>query len=245
MEIHVSDDLADLGRYAASFVLAQIRQRPDSVIGLATGSSPLPLYRAWAEGVKAEGLDVSRVRGFALDEYAGIPADHPESYHSVIAQEVTTPVGLTPNLVRVPAPSATAEDAAEYDRAIVEAGGIDLQILGIGRNGHLGFNEPGSPFDSRTRRVQLMPETIRDNARFFSGAEAVPTEAITQGLGTIMEARTLVVVATGEAKADAVAEALTGEISERSPASVLRQHHQVIWCLDRAAASLLPEAALG
>lgn len=240
MEVRVFDDTADIGRFAAEQVLAAIADQPDAVIGLATGSSPLALYSAWAELARERGLDMTRVRGFALDEYAGIDAAHPESYHSVITATVVEPVGLTPDLVQVPSADASAEAAAAYEAEIAAAGGVDVQILGIGRNGHLGFNEPGSPGDSRTRRVSLSAETIADNARFFDSEADVPTEAITQGLGTIMEARKLVILAIGEAKAAAVAAAITGPVTENVPASFAQLHDNVVYVLDAAAASQLP-----
>ncbi|GAA1316090.1 glucosamine-6-phosphate deaminase [Leucobacter albus] len=240
MEVRVFDDADALGRFAAEQVIEAIKTSPDAVIGLATGSSPLPLYAAWAELAREQSLDQSRVRGFALDEYAGIDPEHPESYHTVITKTVVEPVGLSPELVLVPAADATTEAAAEYEAAIVEAGGVDVQILGIGRNGHLGFNEPGSPLDSRTRKIELTAETITDNARFFASSADVPTHAITQGLGTIMDARKLVIVAVGEAKAAAVAAAINGPITEALPASVAQRHPNVVYVLDRAAASQLP-----
>ena len=239
MDVRVFDDAAALGHFAAEQVVGTIVDRPDAVIGLATGSTPLPLYRAWAAIVAERGIDVSRVRGFALDEYADLDPSHPESYHSVIAHDVTAAVGLTPDLVAVPSSIGTERAAAEYEAAIAAAGGVDLQILGIGRNGHLAFNEPGSPFDSRTRRVALTPETIADNARFFDSIDEVPTEGFTQGLGTIMEARRLIIIATGAAKADAIAAAINGPITEDLPASLVQRHPDVIYVLDSAAASKL------
>lgn len=244
MEVRVFDDAHSLGEFAAEQVLGAIEANPNAVIGLATGSSPLSLYAAWARLAASRGIDMSGVRGFALDEYAEIDEAHPESYHSVIRTTVVDPVGLNPELVSVPSAEATPEAAASYEAAIAASGGIDVQILGIGRNGHLGFNEPGSPFDSRTRRLDLTAETIADNARFFDSAADVPTEAITQGLGTIMEARKLVIVALGEAKADAVASAVEGPITEEMPASVAQRHANVVYVLDRAAASKLSDSVI-
>lgn len=239
MNVHVFDTPEALGEFAAEQIVAAIERRPDAVIGLATGSTPLPLYRAWARIVADRGIDVSRVRGFALDEYADLDPAHPESYHSVIAKDVTAAVGLTPELVAVPSSVGTDAAALAYEQAIAEAGGIDVQILGIGRNGHLAFNEPGSAFDSRTRRVALTPETIADNARFFDSTEDVPTEGFTQGLGTVMEARKLIIVATGEAKAAAIAAAINGPVTEELPASIVQRHPDVMYVLDKAAASQL------
>ena len=240
MTIQVFDSLSELGDRAGARIVAVIEGKPDPVIGLATGSSPVPVYEGWSRVARARGLSMEHVQCFALDEYCGLPHDHPESYHSVIKRDATEVIGLNPSLVRVPEGLGdVAQNAVEYDEAISSAGGIDLQILGIGRNGHLGFNEPGSPFDSRTREIDLMPETISDNARFFDHITEVPTRAITQGLGTILDAREIVVVATGAAKAPAVAAALNGPLSLDLPASVLRNHAQVTWYLDADAASLL------
>lgn len=240
MTIQVFDSLTELGKSAGAQIVAVIEGKPDPVIGLATGSSPVPVYEGWAAVARERGVSMSEVRCFALDEYCGLPHEHPESYHSVINRDATRVIGLNPNLVRVPEGLGdVGANAIEYDQAIRDAGGIDLQILGIGRNGHLGFNEPGSPFDSRTREIELMPETIADNARFFDHITEVPTRAITQGLGTILEARELIVVATGAAKAPAVAAAIHGPVSVDLPASALREHPNVTWYLDTDAASLL------
>ena len=238
--IQVFQSLAELGKSAGAQIVAVIEGKPDPVIGLATGSSPIPVYQGWAAVAQERGIAMDHVACFALDEYSGLEIQHPESYHSVIARDATEVIGLNPDLVRVPCGLGNvAANAVEYDEAIRAASGIDLQILGIGRNGHLGFNEPGSPFDSRTREINLMPETIADNARFFNSITQVPTKAITQGLGTILEARELIVVATGEAKAPAVAAALNGPETVDLPGSVLRRHPNVTWYLDEAAASLL------
>ena len=214
-----------------------MRAKPDAVLGLATGSSPLPVWRALA----ARDLDLSRVRGFALDEYVGLPAGHPESYRAVITREVVDPLGLTPSLVRVPGddggPIALAGES--YERAIVEAGGVDLQVLGIGRTGHIGFNEPGSSLASLTRIKTLTEQTRADNARFFDSPDQVPRHCITQGLGTILRARHLVLLAFGEAKAEAVAGALEGPVSASLPGSVVQLHPNVTVIVDEAAASRL------
>lgn len=240
MTVQVFESHEELGRTAATRIIETIKGSPHPVIGLATGSSPVPIYQGWADLANEQGVDVSHVRCFALDEYCGLPHEHPESYHAVIARDAIERIGLTPELVQIPEGLGdVAQNAEAYDNAIKEAGGIDVQILGIGRNGHLGFNEPGSPFTSRTREIELMPETISDNARFFDSITEVPTRAITQGLGTILDARELIVVATGEAKAPAVKAALQGPITEELPASVLRQHPNVTWFLDTQAASLL------
>jgi glucosamine-6-phosphate deaminase len=180
------------------------------------------------------------VRGFALDEYVGLPPGHPESYRAVIDREVVEPLGLTPDLVRVPGDDGAIETAGErYERAIDEAGGVDLQILGLGRTGHIGFNEPGSSFASLTRVKTLTQQTRLDNARFFDSVEDVPLHCITQGLGTILRARHLVLLAFGAAKAAAVAGAVEGPVTASLPASAIQLHPRVTVIVDEAAASRL------
>ena len=225
------------GELAADRIAALVARKPDAVLGLATGSTPLPVWSA----LQRRGLDLSRVRGFALDEYLGLPAGHPESYRAVITREVVEPLGLDPALVRVPGDDGGSAETggARYEHAIRDAGGIDLQILGIGRTGHIGFNEPGSSLASRTRVKTLTDATRADNARFFASLEDVPRHCLTQGLGTILEARELVLLAFGEAKAEAVAGAVEGPVSASLPASVIQLHPEVTVLLDEAAAGRL------
>jgi len=181
------------------------------------------------------------VRAFALDEYVGLPEGHPQSYGEVIRREVTERLGMDPGKVRVPAGSADdpCQAAAAYDAAIREAGGIDLQLLGIGHNGHIAFNEPGAAFDSRTRVETLAERTREANARYFDSVADVPTQCITQGLGTIMEARHLLLVVNGPDKAEILAAALNGPVSPDCPASVLQRHPHVTVVADQAAAAQL------
>lgn len=241
MEIIVQPTPAEVGELAASIVADVVARKPDGAIGLATGSSPLAIYAGLAARVAAGELDLSRTRGFALDEYVGLPYTHPESYHAVIDRTVTRPLGMDPALVRVPDGLAADIEAAcaAYEDAIDAAGGIDVQILGIGANGHIGFNEPTSSLASRTRIKTLTPKTREDNARFFDSLDQVPTHCVTQGLGTIMRARRVVLVAQGEAKAEAVAAAVEGAVSARWPASVLQHHEHATLVIDEAAASRL------
>lgn len=236
-------DADDAGRLAAEVVLGAVRANPAAVLGLATGSSPLPLYAALA----ASGTDFSRVSGFALDEYLGLPDGHPQSYAEVIRTAVTEPLGMDPHLVHVPDPHGIdhAAHAADYDAAIAAAGGVDVQILGVGSNGHIGFNEPGSAFDSRTRVVPLAERTRQDNARFFDSPDQVPVECLTQGIATIFGARHLLLIAHGEHKARPVLRALRGPVTEDFPASVIQRHPHVTVVLDAGAASLLGDPARG
>jgi glucosamine-6-phosphate deaminase len=235
-EIVILDGQEDAGELAADVILDLVARKPDAVLGLATGSTPLTVYRA----VAARGADLSRVRGFALDEYVGLPAGHPESYRSVIWRDAVGPLGLTPELVRVPADRGPIEEAGEsYERAIVAAGGVDVQILGIGTDGHIGFNEPGSSFASLTRVKTLTQQTRADNARFFDSIEDVPVSCITQGLGTIRRARHLLLLAFGAGKADAIAAAVEGPITSSAPGSAIQLHPHVTVIVDEAAASRL------
>lgn len=240
-EVIVVENADSAGELIARSVRTLIEARPDAVLGLATGSTPLPVYRALARSFAADPLDVSRVRGFSLDEYVGLPEGHPESYRAVINRDVVIPLGLTPDNIRVPSgdPSTLSTAGAQYEKAIADAGGIDLQILGIGRTGHLGFNEPGSSFASLTRVKTLTPQTRADNARFFDSPDDVPVHCMTQGLGTIQRARHLVLLAFGESKAAAVAAAVEGPVTSSQPGSAIQLHPHVTVVVDTAAASRL------
>jgi glucosamine-6-phosphate deaminase len=241
VEIVVLDSPDDVARVAADRIAAVVRRRPDAVLGLATGSSPLGAYAEMARRVAAGELDLSDVRGFALDEYVGIPAGSPQSYRAVLDREVVRPLRMDPARVQVPDGAAADLDAAAdaYEAAIAAAGGVDLQLLGIGANGHIGFNEPTSSFASRTRVKTLAPRTRADNARFFGSADAVPVHCLTQGLGTILEARELLLVAQGETKAAAVAAAVEGPLTSMCPGSALQLHPRATVVVDAAAAGRL------
>jgi glucosamine-6-phosphate deaminase len=244
-EVVVVENESVAGELVARSIRALIAGKPDAVLGLATGSTPLPVYRALARSLADDPLDVSRVRGFALDEYVGMPAGHPESYRAVITREVVEPLGLTAQNVHVPNgdPSAIQTAGREYEHAIVESGGVDLQILGIGRTGHLGFNEPGSSFSSTTRVKTLTQETRADNARFFDSPDDVPMHCVTQGLGTVLRARHLVLLAFGKGKATAIAAAVEGPITASQPGSAIQFHAHVTVVIDEAAASKLANLA--
>lgn len=239
MEIIILPTPAEVGRVAAAQIASVVSEKPSAVIGLATGSSPQGIYRDLKHRVDDGQISFNHARGFALDEYVGIPLDHPESYANVIARDVVQPLGFDPGRVRVP--NGRAEDlefaAKEYDAAIRAAGGVDVQILGIGANGHIGFNEPTSSIASRTRIKTLAPSTREANARFFDSLEQVPTHCMTQGLGTILEARKLVLVAQGAAKADAIAAAVEGPVSSFVPGSVLQLHEHATVVVDEDAAA--------
>ena len=238
-EVVIVPDAAAAGALVADEIVRLVRSTPEAVLGLATGSTPLPVYEALRP--RLAGVDVSRVRGFALDEYVGIDPAHPESYRSVITREVVEPLGLNPELIRVPDGSLDGIEHAgeDYERAITDAGGVDLQILGIGTDGHIGFNEPGSSFASLTRVKTLTQQTRLDNARFFDSVDDVPMHCITQGLGTILRARHLVLLAFGEGKAEAVAGAVEGPVTASLPGSAIQLHPHTTVVVDEAAASRL------
>lgn len=241
MEVVIVPDATAGGELIAGAIAALLRRKPDALLGVATGSTPLPVYRALA-GLAGQGaVDVSRARICQLDEYVGLPAGHPESYRSVVLREVVEPLGLAEESFM--GPDGTAPDIVEacaaYERTLAEAGGVDLQLLGIGTDGHIGFNEPCSSLASRTRIKTLTEQTRKDNARFFDRPEEVPHHVITQGIGTILEARHLVLLATGEAKAEAVALAVEGPLASVVPASALQMHPHATVVVDEAAASRL------
>jgi glucosamine-6-phosphate deaminase len=241
MQVVIVPTPDEVGLAAAAKIAKVVRERPDAVLGVATGSSPLAIYHELARRAAEGSLDFSAARAFALDEYVGLPPEHPESYHSVIRREVTETLGLKPALVQVPDGAAADLQRAcdEYERMIREAGGVDIQLLGIGANGHIGFNEPTSSFASRTRIKTLAPKTRADNARFFDSPDQVPTHCLTQGLGTILDAHRLVLVAQGGAKADAVARMVEGPLSSMCPGSALQLHPDATVVVDEAAAARL------
>ncbi|MGW2762747.1 glucosamine-6-phosphate deaminase [Streptomyces sp. NPDC001275] len=242
MEVVIVPDARAGGELIAETMARLLRRKPDALLGVATGSTPLPVYETLAAKVRSGAADISRARIAQLDEYVGLPADHPESYRSVLRREVLEPLGI--GMDAFLGPDGTAEDVlsacAAYDRALGEAGGVDLQLLGIGTDGHIGFNEPCSSLASRTRIKTLTEQTRADNARFFDGdVDQVPHHVITQGIGTILEARHLVLLATGEGKADAVAATVEGPLAAVCPASALQLHPHATVVVDEAAASKL------
>lgn len=242
MEVVILKDSAEIGAVAADSIEALLKRKPDAVLGLATGSSPLAIYDELAARCDAGRVSFKKARGFTLDEYVGLPADHPERYRNVIDSVFVSRVDFAPGAVQGPDGSASDIPAAcaQYEEAIRAAGGIDLQILGIGTDGHIAFNEPGSSLASRTRIKTLTQQTRMDNARFFGDdIDAVPTHCLTQGLGTIMEARHLVLVATGRNKAEAVHHLVEGAVSAMWPATIMQHHPHATVLIDDAAARRL------
>lgn len=244
MEIIIKPDAAGAQQEAARLIARQVQLKPDSVLGLATGSTPIPIYALLVERHRRGELSFARVQTFNLDEYVGLGPDHPASYRWFMQEHLFGKVDLRPERVHIP--DGLARDipghCAHYEAAIVRAGGIDLQLLGIGRDGHIGFNEPSSSLTSRTRIKTITPQTVADNARFFASADEVPRHVMTMGVGTIMDARHCLLVATGEGKAPVVARLVEGAISADCPATILQMHPRCTVVLDEAAASRLQRA---
>ncbi len=241
MEILIRPSAAEVAVTAADTLSAHIRR--GAVLGLATGSTPVATYRELAARYRAGGLSFAGCRAFLLDEYIGLAPDHEQSYHRTIREEFTDHIDIDGAAVHSPEGMDPRpwEAADRYERAIIDAGGIDVQLLGIGTNGHIGFNEPASSLSSTTRIETLHPQTVVDNSRFFDSADEVPTHALTQGLATILRSRHAVLLATGEVKADAVRKLVEGPLTSAVPASVLQMHPRATIIVDEAAASLLAE----
>ncbi len=240
VKVKILPDKENASEEVAGLLYDLIVQKPHAVIGVATGSTPELAYTLLADKINENNTDVSQLQFFALDEYIGLSWEHPESYHAVITRTVTEPLSLDPAQVHIPeAPDdATEGPVRYYDDKIAEAGGIDLQLLGIGRNGHVGFNEPGTPFDAPTHVGALTEMTRQDNSRFFEGGvDEVPPLAVTQGIGTIFKSRKSFLMAFGEAKADAIRDALTEPPAEDRPGSSLQLHEDCVFYLDEAAAA--------
>jgi glucosamine-6-phosphate deaminase len=237
----VCDSSADAARYVADLLASAIRSQPEIILGLATGGTPVDVYRELIRQHREADLDCSRVTSFNLDEYVGLPSAHPQSYRYFMQQHLFKEAGFSSANTHVPDGMAADLDqyAKQYEQLISQSGGIDLQLLGIGHNGHIAFNEPGSAMESRTRVVELAEETINANSRFFESTDEVPRRAITMGIGTILEARKIVLMATGESKAAAIADALEGVCDPSNPASALQRHANAVVVLDPPAASRL------
>jgi len=241
MQIRVFENAAQVGQAAATLIAAQILSKPDSVLGLATGSTPIPTYQELIRLCKEGVVDFSRVCSYNLDEYCGIPENHEQSYRTFMNENLFNHVNIDMANTHVPNGNAAdpAAEGAAYDAAICEAGNIDVQILGIGNNGHIGFNEPGDTFIYGCHLVTLAQSTIEANRRFFESEADVPRQAISLGIGSIMNARKILLLATGAGKAQAVRDSVLGDINPQTQASILRSHPDVIFLLDKDAASLL------
>nr|WP_297429545.1 glucosamine-6-phosphate deaminase [uncultured Actinotalea sp.] len=246
MEVLITEDADRLAAVVADAVVDLLTRRPDAVLGLATGSSPLGVYDELHRRFLRGEVSFARARGFALDEYVGLPKEHPERYANVLDRELVSRVDFAPDAVQAPDGLASDLPAAcdAFEAAMAAAGGVDLQILGIGTDGHIAFNEPGSSLGSRTRLKTLTQQTLRDNSRFFDGdVDAIPRHCLTQGLGTIMDARHVVLVASGSAKAQAVHQMVEGPVTAMWPASILQLHGHVTVVVDEPAAGRLQLAS--
>ena len=242
MEIIIKENAREASAAAARVVARKVREKPNAVLGFAAGSTPLALYQELIRMHEEEGLDFSRVTTFNLDEYVGLPKDHEQSYHTFMWENLFSRINVSADRVHIP--DGMAEDiprfCSVYESAIAASGGIDIQILGIGSDGHVGFNEPTSSFGSRTRIKTLTRQTVADNARFFDGDESkVPHHCITMGIGTIMDARMNLLLAFGEGKAAAVAPSVEGPVTSMIPASILQHHPAAKVFIDETAASKL------
>ena len=239
MKIYVADDYKGMSRKAASIIASQVTLKADSVLGLATGSTPIGMYEQLVEWHKAGDLDFSAVKTVNLDEYVGLAPDHDQSYRYFMNDNLFNHVNIDKANTHVPNGLA-ADPAAEcerYDRVVDEMGGVDIQVLGMGHNGHIGFNEPADHFPLGTNLVDLQESTINANARFFASKDEVPKQAMTMGIHTIMKAKKILVVVNGEGKADIVKKAFTGPVTPQVPASILQLHPDVVLVGDKAALS--------
>jgi len=244
MEVIVTETYEDMSALTAKMFAEQIMHKPSSVLGLATGSTPIGTYQELVRLHKEKGLDFSKIVTFNLDEYVGLPPSHNQSYRYFMDQHLFNHVNVPKANIHVPYGHAESvlDFCTWYEAEIQRFGGIDLQILGIGSDGHIAFNEPGSSLGSRTRLKTLTEETIQDNARFFAKGEEVPRFAITMGVGTILEANRIIMVANGPKKAEIIAQAIEGPISSQVTASALQLHRDVVVILDKEAGSKLKRA---
>jgi len=252
MLVVVHEDYDAMSKKGAEIIASRIRRKPNLVLGLATGSTPLGLYKELIKLHKSDGLDFSKVITFNLDEYIGVPPEHDQSYHYFMNENLFKHININPSNVHVPQgmygdlkiSSFETDPKIEqfcswYEENIRGFGGVDIQVLGIGGNGHIAFNEPGSSLGSRTRIKTLTDKTVKDNSRFFKSVKEVPRYAITMGVGTIMEAKELLLLANGDGKADAVKSAVEGPITAMCPASALQLHRRAIVLTDKKAAAKL------
>ena len=241
MRIIQKNSYEEISKLAAETVAQKIRKKSNLVSGLATGGTPLGLYKELISMHKNEGLDFSKVTTFNLDEYIGLPQTHNQSYHYFMHENFFKHININQKSINIPDGMAENHKIAcnQYEDKIRHAGGLDLQILGIGSNGHIAFNEPGSSLSSRTRVKPLSKKTIQDNSRFFNSIDEVPTQAITMGIGTIMSSRKVLLIANGLNKSEVVKRFIEGPISAMCPASILQMHRKVTVLLDRDAASNL------
>jgi glucosamine-6-phosphate deaminase len=241
MEVIIKPDSASGCILAARIIAKLVKTKPNCVLGLATGNTPKPMYKELVRMHKEEGLDLSRVTTFNLDEYVGLPPDHPQSYHYFMDVNFFNHVNIPRGKIHIPDGMASdvAAHCEQYENDIRAAGGIDLQMLGIGLDGHIGFNEPTSALSSRTRIKTLTPKTVEENSQHFQDADKVPRHVITMGVGTIQDARQCLMLAFGERKSSVVAKMVEGPITAMIPASALQLHRSATAIIDEEAARRL------
>lgn len=239
MKINVFETKEELYRSVSDFYIKAINEKPSMTLGLATGTTPIPLYKNLIEAYQNNLVSLKHLTTFNLDEYIGLPKTHKESYDSFMKHQLFNHVDI--NLKNTFIPSGTLEpsEAISAFQTALDAHQVDIQLLGLGSNGHIGFNEPGTSFDSTTHKTQLALSTIQDNSRMFDSIDEVPTESITMGIKDIMRASKIIMIATGVQKADAVYQMIKGPVDESLPASILQKHDDVVIYLDKDAASLL------
>lgn len=242
--LHIFPDANAIAEYVSHILIERVRRQPDIVLGLATGGTMEPVYARFVHDARRQQVDVSRLTSFNLDEYVGLSADHPKSYAAYMQAHLFRHLRFDDARLHLPDGLAPGLDrhCREYSLRMQQCGGIDLQLLGVGGNGHIGFNEPGTPFDSCCHVVQLSERTRQDNSRFFQEGAIVPASAITMGMHEIMQARQILLLATGESKADIVAQWYGHDVTEAIPFTALKRHRSARILIDEAAASLLPEA---
>ncbi|NHC61716.1 glucosamine-6-phosphate deaminase [Paenalcaligenes suwonensis] len=242
----VLPDSQAVAAHVSNHLIQLIQKKPNAVLGLATGGTMEPVYQQFVQQVNALQLDVSKLHSFNLDEYVGLSPAHPQSYNYYMHQHLFNLLPFTEAQLHLPNGLATdwQAECLHYSSRIQEEGGLDLQLLGIGSNGHIGFNEPGTSFDSRTHVVELSERTRIDNGRFFENSAEVPHHALTMGIQDIVQAREILLVVTGAHKAQTMLNYFESSASEAMPATVLKQHTNVRIIMDTAAASLLPETVL-
>lgn len=246
MRVYRAEDYKAMSRRAASIIAAQVMQKPNCVLGLATGSTPIGAYEQLVEWYKQGDLSFAEVHSVNLDEYLGLTGDHPQSYRYFMQKNLFDHVDIKVENTNVPSGTAADGDAESkrYEQVMADLGGIDLQLLGMGHNGHIGFNEPAPDFPIATHVVDLAQSTIEANARFFDSMDEVPRQAMTMGIGSIMKAKKILVVVNGEGKADIVYRAFCGPVTPEVPASILQLHPDVTIVGDRAALKKLEEAGV-
>ena len=243
MRIYETANYEEMSRKAANILSAQVISKPDSVLGLATGSTPIGMYDQLVEWYNKGDVDFSEVKTVNLDEYKGLARDNDQSYYYFMHKHLFDRVNINPDNTNVPDGTQmdSEKECARYEKLIESMGGVDIQLLGIGRNGHIGFNEPDNCFAKTTHCVDLTESTIEANKRFFASADDVPRQAYTMGIGTIMKAKKILLIVNGEDKADALAKAVYGPVTPEVPASILQVHNDVVIVADQAALSKMPK----